>query len=453
MNKILVPALFLAAAAAALAATPGDFAATRDIRSTTIRAPQLVEVRIDTPLFAAARPGFPDLRLFDAAGTELPRAIEPRYKTQSLTTRKATAARATELRELPDNRIETRLDLLKNQTAPDGLDIRTPLKDFIRTVRVSGSVDGQIWKTMVEDAEIFDYSRYMDIRRTEIPLPKNTCRHFSVEIGNASEERAQPLIRLVQENGKDQRRAFDLLQTPFRIDGISFWHEETTIEKDKPVLREWPHSSFAATQDPQTKTTEILIQASNVPLSRIQIETPARNFQRNVSIMASTMANGQKSWRSIGRGQFTRVDLPGYSRDDVSIDFPEARGEELRLVIQNADNPPLNITGIHPYGPVYRLLWLADPLTEYQLAFGNDQIEAPAYDLFAIRTALDKGIQPLRWQLADPGETPAAKKSFSLSAFLSRPLVFGTALALAALALLGLLAKALRKVGDSTQDP
>lgn len=431
------------------AAAPGDFAITRDVLSQTIRAPQLVEARIDTSIFAATRAGFPDLRLFDAEGVEIPRAIEPRYKTQSLVIRQDAAARATELRELPDNRIEARFELLKNQPAPDGLDIRTPLKDFIRTVRVSGSVDGKTWKTLVAGAEIFDYSRYLDIRRTEIPLPNNSCRHFSIEIGNASEERAQPLIRLVQAGGKDQTRALDLLQTPFRIDGISFWRDGTKIEKDKPVLRDWSHARFVVTQDPQAKTTEILLQASNVPLSRIQIETPARNFQRDVAVMASTWAHGQKSWRSIGRGQFTRLDLPGYSRNDVSIDFPEARGDELRLVIHNADSPPLDITGILPSGPVYRLLWLAEPLVDYQLAYGNDEIEPPSYDLFAIRTALDNGIPPLRCQLAAPGEASPSAKSFSLGEFISRPLVFGSALALAALALLALLAKALKKAGTT----
>lgn len=427
------------------AAAPGDFAATRAVLSETIRSPQLVEARVDAALFAATRPGFPDLRLFDAAGTEWPRIVEPRYKTQSVVVRRAAGARATELRELPGNRIETRLELFKDQPAPAGLDIRTPLKDFIRTVRVSGSVDGQTWKPLVEDAEIFDYSRYMDVRRTEIPLPKNACRHFSIEIGNASEERAQPLVRLVQADGKDQTRALDLLRTPFRIDGISFWHDETTLVKDKPVLREWPHAGFAVTQNPKDKTTEILLQTARAPLTRIQIETPARNFQRDVSVMAATLARGQKTWRSIGKGQFTRVDLPGYSRNDLAIDFPEARGEELRLVIHNADNPPLEIDGIRPFGPVYRILWLAEPLVEYQLAYGNDELAPPTYDLFALRTALDKGIPPLRWQLAPPDEASPGATTFSLGEFFSRPAVFGTALALAALALLLLLAKALKK--------
>lgn len=430
----------------ASAAAPADFAAVRDVLGADRRAPRLVEVRLDPAVLAATRPGFPDLRLFDAAGTEVPRAVEVLHTPRPRTVRHAVGAAATELRELPGNRIEARFELRENESAPGGLDIRTPLKDFYRTVRVSGSADGTTWEPLA-DADIFDYSRYLDIRRTEIPLPENNFRRFSIEIGNASEERAQPLVRLVQADGKDLTRALELLQTPFRIDGVSFWRETTTMEKHEPVLQEWPHGGFEIKQDPKAKTTEILIQARQVPVTRVQVETPARNFQRPASVMAPVLVQGHLSWRAAGKGQLTRVDLPGYSRDEVQFDFPEVRAGQLRLVIRNADNPPLEITGIRLHGPVYRLLWIAEPGAVYRLACGHDRLDTPAYDLFAIRTAQEKGLEPDLWKLAGAPEPPGASgtERFSLGAFVARPVVFGTLLALAALALLGLLARALKK--------
>jgi hypothetical protein len=448
MNRCLIRLLLAATIvgiAPARAAAPADFAATRGIESTRLSTPRLVEIRLDAPLVAATRPGFPDLRLFDAAGVEIPRAIEPLYSTQERIVRRPVGARPTDLRELSDNRIEARFSLHQDQPSPAGIDIRTPLKDFIRTVRITGSADGNTWHPLVDDAEIHDYTRYMDIRRTEIPLPKNTYRHFSVEIGNASEERAQPLIRLVQANGRDTSRAFDLLQTAFRIDGVSFWHEVSVVEKDKPVLREWPPIAWTATQDPKAQTTEVLIQTGRAPLTRVAIDTPARNFQRNASLLAPVVSQGQTSWRTIAKGPLTRIDLPGLATNALALDFPEQRVDELRLVLQNADNPPLDISGVTAHGPVYRLLWLAEPAAAYQLAFGNGNVSAPAYDLFAIRAALDKGLAPLEWTLEKAGDVVPVKTRFSLSDFLARPLVFGSLLALAALALLLLLAKALKK--------
>ena len=445
MKNILSLLCLLACATPIRAAAPADFAATRAILSDPLESPPLAEIRLDAPLFAATRPGFPDLRLFDSNDREQPRAVEPLYTTRPRTVRHSVAARATELRELADNRIETRLNLVDADAFPDALEIRTPLRDFIRTVRISGSTDGITWLPLVEEAEIFDYSRYMDIRRTEIPLPKNSFRHFSIEIGNASEERAQPLVRLVQQNGRDSSRAYDLLQTPFRIDGISFWRETTTQAKDSPVIQDWPHLGMIATNDPQSQTTEITLETASTPVSRLVLSTPARNFQRAAEVLVPVAANGHTQWRTVARGQFTRVDLPGYVRNDLAIDFPEQRSAQIRLVLQNADNPPLEIADVLPQGPAYRLLWLAEPAAAYRLAFGNAQLPEPDYDLFSIRTALDNGIPPLLWALAEAQPFALPEKPFDFGEFLSRPAVFGAALALAALALLVLLAKALKK--------
>lgn len=428
------------------AAVPTDFASTRAILGEPLAAPRLVQVRLDAPIFAATRPGLPDLRLFDGADQELPRLIEPLYTTKERRTRHSVGARVTALQELPGNRIEAHFDLATNARPPAGIDIRTPLRDFIRTVRIQGSTDGQHWETLVEDAQIYDYARYMDIRRTEIPLPPNECRHFILEIGNASEERAQPLIRLVQANGQDQSRAFDLLQTPFRIDGVSFWREETVLAKDELLLQDWPSADRVVTQNTKDQTTEIVIQTGSAPITRLELETAARNFRRTALVQIPVLSHGQSTWRTISEGVFTRIDVSGLATNAMSINFPEQRAAEIRLVLQNHDNPPLDVLAVHPSGPVYRLLWLADPAAaRYYLAYGHDKLPAPAYDIYAIRAALAQGIPPDLWELAEPVASDPSSKPFDFGEFLSRPLVFGTALGLAALALLGLLVKALQK--------
>ncbi len=194
MKTLTATLLLLACATLTLqAAVPEDFRAQRGVLDTPIAAPQLVEVLLDAPVMAHTQNDFSDLRLFNGANQELPRAIEPLYSQQERIVRHSLASRAITLRELPGNRIEARFSLLKDESFPDGIEIQTPLKDFIRILRISGSEDGENWTPLVEDAEIFDYSRYMDIRRTELPLPKNKYHQFSIEIGNASEERAQPL--------------------------------------------------------------------------------------------------------------------------------------------------------------------------------------------------------------------------------------------------------------------
>ena len=452
MKTLLSLISLLAAAAPLFAAVPADFSSTRDILSPPLSSPQLAEVRLDAPLFALVRPGFPDLRLFDAAGTELPRLVEPLFTLRQHTTRHPVSARPAALQELPENRIEARFDLEKDAPSPNGLDIRTPLRDFIRTVRISGSPDGQTWIPLVDDAQIFDYSRYLDIRQTEIPLPSNSCRHFALEIGNASEERAQPLVHLVQARGQDQRRAYELLQTPFRIDGVSFWRETTTTRKDEPVLQDWPPSALAVSHNTKDHTTEITLDTAHAPVTRLVLETPDRNFRRAASVQTPTLRNGQTAWLTIARGPLTCIDIPGIATNQLAIDFPEQRAPQLRLVLDNQDNPPLAVTHVLPRGPVYRLLWLATPGTAYRLAAGHSKLPDPSYDLYAIRAALDQNLPAALCTLAPAAPVASVNPPFSLGEFLSRPLVFGSALVLAALALLALLAKALKTSTNSPQD-
>ena len=426
------------------AAVPADFAATRDIIGHAISSPRLVAVQLDAPLVAATQPDFSDLRLFDADLREIPRSIEPLYTTQTRLLRRPVSAKLLSLQEIPGNRIETRLDIAQNAPSPDGLEILTPLADFIRTVRVSGSDDGQSWHLLAE-AEIYDYTRYMDIRRTEIPLPPNTCRHFAINISDASEERAQPLVRLVESKGQETSRALDLLQTPFRIVKITFWHNETGTGIDKPVLREWPHAGLKTVTDRASKTTEITLDTHNAPVTRLDLDTPARNFQRHAAVQAPALVNGRKTWRTVANGRLQNIDLPGLATNALSVSFPEQRAPQLRLVIQNADNPPIPITDVRPWGPIYRLIWTAEPAAAYHLAIGNEKLAPPDYDLFAIRAALEQGHEPELWTLGESVTTDTSRRHFDLGALLARPAVFGALLAIAALILLALLAKALKK--------
>ena len=435
-------AVFLAAGAAC-AAAPGDFFAVRALSGPAAAAePRLAEARLDDAVFADTRPGFADLRVFDAADRELPRLVEPLYSVVERVVRETVLAQTVDLRELIGNRIEARFDLAPDAPFAAGLDIRTPLDNFLRTVRVSGSEDGKFWQLLAE-TDIYDYSRYIDFRRTEIVLPSNVCRHFSVEISNASEERIQPLVRLVQANGQDQSRAFEIVQTPFRMSGVTFFRDVPVLANDEPVLREWPPVDQSVSFRSSSKTTEIVLDTRLAPITRLDLETPTRNFNRIATLQIPALSKGQKVWRTVTDAIVTRIDVAGFTTNRLSVAFPEQRAEQLRLVIQNADAPPIEVDAVRAYGPVYRLLWLAEPGGAYRLAYGHDTVAAPAYDLLSIRTALDRRLPADAWQLAPPAINRAREKT--KIPFFSRPVVFGTLFTAAALVLLGLLALAIHK--------
>ena len=438
--KKFCSAILIAAAALEVCAAPSDFDFTRPVRATPLSASALAEIRLDPDLFAHTRPGFPDLRLYDSAGTEQPRLVEPLAATRMAPVRQPIASGTVGIQELAGNRIEARFEIDSAAPFPDGLDLRTPLRDFVRDVRVSGSEDGRFWKILA-DAQIHDYTRQIDVRSTEIALPSNSCRQFLVEISVPADDRAQPYLQLLQASGLDPARARERLQAPFRISGASFWRT-TAQPATEPLLREWPCADVETTETLESRITVITFHTRKTPISRIDFETPARNFKRIATIQIPTVANDRPTWRTIGDGKLLHIDLPGIATNSFSVSFPEQRTDRLRVVIQNAGNPPIDIAALRLFGPDYRLLWRASPATDYLLAYGREIIPAPG-DENALRAALAQTPAPPLWTLAKSIPNPDRHR-FDLAEFITRPLVAGPFLALVAAAFIALVALAVK---------
>ena len=169
MNPKAIALPFLCAVSSAWAAVPADFAQVRAASGPDRRAPALAEIRLDAAVLAVTRTGFPDLRVFDGDFREVPILVEPLVEPRERNARQPVAAHLGEIRELAGNRFEIRCDLELGAPAANAVEIRTPLRDFVRVVRVVGSADGQFWQPLAEGT-IYDYARLLDFRRTVVPL-------------------------------------------------------------------------------------------------------------------------------------------------------------------------------------------------------------------------------------------------------------------------------------------
>ena len=399
---------FLCAVPAAWAAVPADFAHVRDVSGPERRAPALAEVRLDAALLAATRPGFPDLRVFDGDFREVPFLVEPLVEPRERVVRQPVEARVGEIRELGDNRFEIRCDLEPGAPAANAVEIRTPMRDFIRTVRITGSADGQFWRPLAA-AEIYDYSRFLEFRRTVVPLPANECRAFQIEIAGVSADRIEPFVRLVEADGQKPARAEAMRQTPFQVGGIGFWQTAPAGTEPEPILQEWPPANVETIKNPAARTTEFIVAARRAPLTQVELESPASDFNRLVTVQ---VPDGER-WRTVADGIISRISVPEFATNAMTVRFPEQRAERLRVVVQHANASALKFSGLRAFGPSYRLVWIAEPAGRYQLAYGNDFVEAGAGDDAPIRAALAAGPAPQPWELAPASLDPLAPVSGS----------------------------------------
>ena len=68
-------------------------------------------------------------------------------------------------------------------------------------------------------------------------------------------------------------------------------------------------------------------------------------------------------------------------------------------MIENRDSPPLTIDGLAAEGKAFELVMFAQPAGEYTLVYADAHADAPQYDVAALQTLLDSGIQPLQAKL------------------------------------------------------
>ncbi|TAN37736.1 MAG: hypothetical protein EPN23_04260 [Verrucomicrobia bacterium] len=414
--------------------TPDNFHWSRPVEGAPVAQTTVVAVPFDADVFTAAADDFRDVRLLSDASTEIPRAVEKMAAVRQHTNQCTVASKLIALRELPDNCIEAEFELTATNAVADGFTLATPLKDFQHNVKVEGCNEAGVWTTLVAAAPLFDYTRYMDLRQLAVKLPANTLRRFRLTISNVTEEQAQPWARLMKQTGGGggnlEQRTQDVRRQTFRVDRVNFWRNQIVDGVAEEARRAWPLTDFKVERDDKGRATLVTIQTGRLPLNRLTLEMTENNFNRPVTLQVPTIRHGVEAWSAFASGRFLRIELPGFAKRELEINFGERRAERIRLVLHDGDNPPLTIRAITGSGPIYRALWLAEPGRSYRLLCGNEQLTAPNYDVTSVLALARRELKPVEWKLGTPVENKTFRPAGGPLGWLNSPWVFGAAIAL-----------------------
>jgi hypothetical protein len=104
----------------------------------------------------------------------------------------------------------------------------------------------------------------------------------------------------------------------------------------------------------------------------------------------------------------SRLDFRDLQRSNLELKFPESRRPRYRIVIENRDSPPLDITGVEARGHIDEVVFLADPKANYRLAYGSGSLDAPHFDTAALTASLAEGYEPIAATLGDEEESKDA---------------------------------------------
>jgi len=432
-----------------LAADP-QFRFRKEVDRKAAPAEELLAAVLDRDVYAATRDGYADLRIHDEGGTEVPYLLEQASQRQTERVREGCPSEVVSLREVNGKYLEIIVRLRDKSPAAGGLTVVTPLTNFEHRLKVFGSRDDHDWSPLVADGLIFDYTRYMDVRNSDVSLPANDYRRFKLEIEQVLDQRESPFLELAarsQDGRKEPRiEVSQIERRPFRIDRIDLWR---TVEREsalRPRQTGYAVEALQIEQEAREKVTRINVWSRRQPLTGFTLETPSRNFSRAVRVLVPITEGARTDWREAGRGTVHRFQLRGFHKEELQVHFAETRSEEYQIVIENADNPPLEITSVQAEGNVYRLVFLAAEGRRYRLDYGSDTAESPRYDTAAVLASLGPGYQPIEVGMGNQVTNPGHRDGTGLGKLLNSSILLLLALALMVVVLCWVLLRAGKEI-------
>jgi len=394
----------------------------------------LLAVALDGPIYAACTSDFRDLRLIDQNGVETPYLLQKIASRKTVIQRLPSRSKTHNLQKSGDDGIVVIVDLDKNAAAADGLSVVTSQRNFEYGLQIQGSADGKKWQPLVDNATIYDYSRYMAVGNHDINLPTNSYRHFKIIVAKASQTRTAELLELTRtlRGGEEQQRSekVDLHNEPLHIERIEFWHNQSDTLPESEQQFDYPVAAFKISQDTEHKTSLIDIDAKNQPLTGFTLKTATPNFSRNAEVQIPLQHGIQNRMQTIGNATLEALHFQDINREQTCISFPEQRQQHYRIVIHNQDNPPLEISNVIGTGHGYQLLFLPQPGNSYQLQYGVKKAEPPRYDTAPIQELLRRGYQSTAAGLAPETATSPIEDEFDLVKLLNSKLFLSVVIGL-----------------------
>jgi hypothetical protein len=243
----------------------------------------------------------------------------------------------------------------------DHIDLRLATKNFVAHARVEGQDDlhGKDWALLGESI-LYDLSKENLGGNSVLRLPLSTYKYLRVTIDG-------PL-------------------KPADIVGASseFRQEQKAVWRDvggAPTVTELPAS--AARGDSSRigrKGTELTFAVpENVPVNRVtfDIDTAQPNFRRSVQV------EGDKD-DYIGSGEISRVHIVRQAQkidtDDYDVSFSAVGHKEIKVIIDNGDDPPLKIKSARLQQLEHRLYFDAPASGPLTLYYGDEKLDPPVYD-------------------------------------------------------------------------
>ncbi len=303
-----------------------------------------VRVRLPFAISPAADGSYPDVRIVDAHGNELPYALDP--------AREAPSERTLDVIDrgfVPHRWTQAVLDLGPSGSLVDAVTLDAGERSnatFFEQVAVDASDDRATWRIVRTDAIIYRVAQDDGRGSTTLTFPPTRSRWLRVRI-------------------LDPHAAFP----------IAGAHSATVPPREPPLAR-LPVAPRAAVDRAAHTQTWTFAAATPMLATAVVFAPGEAYYERNVRVETSDDA---KQWTPVGDGTISRYAEGGAQ---LTVALTETTARFVRVIVENGNDAP--VPGLAPrlLGRVHDLVF--EPgAAPYRLLSGNPAASAPRYDLGA----------------------------------------------------------------------
>jgi hypothetical protein len=407
------------AAGAAWTQTPESLTAWRYYQElTNVAETGLAMVELPMEALSGSRTDHADIRLYDAEGREVPYALRVRREIHESADFEAREINRGERGDVA----EATFDLGADPATHNQLEIETVGDGFRRIATVEGSRNGEEWLTLAEKAPLFRFAaRGREVDQQRVDYDESDYRYLRVRVeADRQVEFKAPTITKVTVRKVTRSPAVD---------------KELAVG---PGVRE-------AGRDQERPASIYPIELyGRIPLHGLNIQAGEAPFSRPYRLEIET----QENERTLLASGTLRSD-PEAPADPVKLRFPEQFAERLILTVVDDRNPPLGMYGGTALSAARQVVFSGQGFTQpLRLYYGNPDAPAPNYDFDStvpLTPPEDVSLVYPNGQQENPDYEPPQAPLTERA-----PWAIYVVLAVASIAILGLLRKVVATVGQTS---
>ena len=417
LSGLVVALLF---APVARAVSPADFPCYKELRAPAQVGGGFGRVVLDQDILSQINASRTNIRFFDEEGKEVPFLLRVTTGTTNVVRETEFSVRTESFKELPGNCAEIVVSRQTNDPVPNVVVLRSSQQNFEKSVSVAGSDDRQHWTALADDQSIFDYTRYIDVRKNRIDIAPQGFRFYRIMISNMAENRSTGITEIIRQarggsTTVTEKETAEIRKELFRVDRITMVARGEVQTDTEPLLQSMEISPFQVETDPKQQQTFVTFMSRREPLVALDIRVKDSNFSRRAKVSATDEDPQKAHWIHLASAMISRIEAGSVRQDAHRIELrPACRYTNYRLAIENHDNPPLTIESVHAQAETWEAVFYQQKPTPRSLYYGGPNNQPAQYDIGAVLSGVPAKDAPC-WSLGAEMFNPLFKPARTYS--------------------------------------